>query len=112
MEKTLRMTLYVGLNDKDSKKQEISNETAEQLIYYVLLNNGLDCTLSMNKGVYTHRESGTVTIENSFKIELLCFDKSFCSFIIKIKKVVNYLKTCLNQESIAVVKEYLNSELW
>lgn len=111
MEKTLKMTLYVGLNDKESKKQEISNETAEQLIYYVLLNNGLDYTLSMNKGVYTHRESGTVTIENSFKIELLCFE-SFCSFIIKIRKVVKYLKTCLNQESIAVVKEYLNSELW
>lgn len=111
MEKTLRITLYVGLNDKESKKQEISSETAEQLIYYILLNNDLDCTLSMNKGIYTHRESGTVTIENSFKIELLCFE-SFCSFIIKVKKVVNYLKTCLNQESIAVVKEYLNSELW
>ena len=112
MEKTLKMTLYVGLNDQNTKKQEIDTQVAKQVIYYVLLNNGLDCTLSMNKGVYTHRESGTVTIENSFKIELLCFDKSFCSFIIKIRKVVNYLKTCLNQESIAVVKEYLNTELW
>lgn len=109
--KTLKITLYVGLNDKESKKQEISNETAEQLIYYILLNNGLNCTLSMNKGIYTHRESGTVTIGNSFKIELLCFE-DFCSFSIKVKTIVDYLKTCLNQESVAVVKEYLNSALW
>lgn len=109
--KTLKMTLYVGLNDQDSKKQEISNEIAEQLIYYILLNNCLDCTLSMNKGIYTHREQKTVTIENSFKIELLCFENEQ-TFINKIKNIVSYLKTCLNQESIAVVKEYLNSELW
>lgn len=65
----------------------------------------------MNKGIYTHREQKTVTIENSFKIELLCFENEQ-TFINKIKNIVSYLKTCLNQESIAVVKEYLNSELW
>ena len=111
MEKTLKMTLYVGLNDQNTKKQEIDTQVAKQVIYYVLLNNGLDCTLSLNEGVYTHRESGTVTIVNSFKIELLCF-KDFCSFIIKVRKVAKYLKTCLNQESIAIVKEYLKSDLW
>lgn len=109
--KTLKMTLFVGLNDKDSKIQEIETDVAKELIYYILLKNELDCTLSLNNGIYTHRDSQTVTVENSFKIELLCFENQF-TFIKKVKSISNMLKECLNQESVAVVREYLDCELW
>lgn len=105
------MTLYVGLNDKNTMNQEITTDVAQDLIYYLLLNNELDATISLNNGIYTHKDTMSITVENSFKIEMLCFENEK-TFINKIKNIVSYLKTCLNQESIAVVKEYLNSELW
>ena len=107
---TLKCTLYLGLNDKDSKKQEIETDVCKQVLLYTMLNQRLDGTIIEAQGVYTH-ENDTVTVENSFKIELLCFmdEKEFMG---KIRKIVNYLKAALNQESVAVVREYINSELW
>lgn len=107
---TLKTTLYVGLNDKDTKKQEIESSVCKQVLLYTMLGQHLDGTILDAQGVYTH-DDGTVTVENSFKIELLCFmdEKEFMD---KIKKIVDYLKVALNQESVAVVREYINSELW
>ena len=102
-----RISLYVGLNDKDTKNQLIASEVAKQVINYVLVKNGLDFTLFECKGVYTH-ESGEIVIENSFKIEILCFNPDSQK---PISKVIESLKVMLNQESIVVTSESIKSKL-
>ena len=107
----LKMTLFVGLNDQNTKKQMLKTEVCEQLITYALLKVGFDATISLNKGIYTNRKDFEVDIENSFKIELLCFEDEV-TFTKKVKNVVLYLKDCFNQQSIAVTREYVDSQLW
>lgn len=105
----LKTSLYVGLNDKDTKKQIIIDSVAKEVIIYAIVKQKLDFTLFECNGVYTH-ENGVAVIEKSFKIELLCFDNEK-TFNEKILQVVKDLKIMLNQESIAVSREYIESEL-
>lgn len=105
----LKTSLYVGLNDKDSKQQIIVDSVAKQVIIYAVVKQKLDFTLFECNGVYTH-ENGVSVIEKSFKIELLCFENEK-TFNEKILQVVKDLKIMLNQESIAVSREYIESEL-
>lgn len=105
----LKTALYIGLNDKNTKKQEITTDVAKQVIIYAVVKQHLDFTLFECNGVYTH-ENGVVVIEKSFKIELLCFENEKV-FNEKILQVVKDLKVMLNQESVAVTREYIESEL-
>lgn len=105
----LKTSLYVGLNDKDTKKQIIVDSVAKEVIIYAIVKQKLDFTLFECNGVYTH-ENGVSVIEKSFKIELLCFENEK-TFNEKILQVVKDLKIMLNQESIAVSREYIESEL-
>lgn len=105
----LKTSLYVGLNDKDTKKQIIIDSVAKEVIIYAIVKQKLDFTLFECNGVYTH-ENGVSVIEKSFKIELLCFENEK-TFNEKILQVVKDLKIMLNQESIAVTREYIESEL-
>ena len=105
----LKTSLYVGLNDKDTKKQIIMDDVAKEVIIYAIVKQKLDFTLFECNGVYTH-ENGVAVIEKSFKIELLCFENEK-TFNEKILQVVKDLKIMLNQESIAVTREYIASEL-
>lgn len=100
-----KFTLYVGLNDKDTKKQEISTSEAENLVNYVLLNHVEGATIFQAKGIYKH-ENGMSVVENTLRIELLFTD------VETVKKIVEILKDLLNQESIAVQIETIDSELW
>lgn len=105
----LKTSLYVGLNDKDTKKQIIMDDVAKEVIIYAIVKQKLDFTLFECNGVYTH-ENGVAVIEKSFKIELLCFENEK-AFNEKILQVVKDLKIMLNQESVAVSREYIESEL-
>lgn len=105
----LKTSLYIGLNDKDTKKQIIVDSVAKEVIIYAIVKQKLDFTLFECNGVYTH-ENGVSVIEKSFKIELLCFENEK-TFNEKILQVVKDLKIMLNQESIAVSREYIESEL-
>ena len=105
----LKTSLYVGLNDKDTKKQIIMDNVAKEVIIYAIVKQKLDFTLFECNGVYTH-ENGVAVIEKSFKIELLCFENEN-TFNEKILQVVKDLKIMLNQESVAVSREYIESEL-
>lgn len=93
--------MFVGLNDKDKKHQIISTVDAFQIVCRIVG----DCTITENKGVYTH-EDGHMTIETSFCIQKFDFDGSF-----NLQSVVNDIKRILNQESVAVVTENVNSVL-
>ena len=69
--KMLKFTIIAGLNDKDSKKQEITTEEAYNRIINILYINEIEgATFTDVKGVYIHRD-GTAVFENSIKIELL-----------------------------------------
>lgn len=96
-----RYTLFLGLNDKKSKQQEIDTITAYKLAQRIVG----DCTIQEGRGVYTHRD-GAQVIETTLIIMILDFDGS-----LNISEIVDKLKVTFNQESIAVVSEAVESKL-
>lgn len=92
--------LYIGLNDKDSKVQEITTDKAKEIISETFG----DCTISDALGVYTH-EDGTKVKEKSLRVELLFkADKEVIENVQKIKKL-------LNQETVGFEVQKVNSTL-
>ena len=69
---------------------------------------GVDSTITEGRGIYKH-EDGTVVSETSLIVELL----DFCNALDKgwIKSKINQIKTLLNQESVAVQYQEVDSEL-
>lgn len=100
-----KCTLLVGLFDKDTKRQEVSTETAEQLIADYFARSGRCCTLSRCTGVYRHNDGATVC-EPSIRVEWFLTDEDaqrervvelfdFCPV-----GIIGVLGLHLNQESI------------
>lgn len=100
-----KFILFVGLNDKDTKRQEISTEDALTFAHYMLLNHVDGATVSTAKGIYRH-DNGDIVTENTIRIELLFIDDD------KVKSIVEKLKAKFNQESVAVQIEEVESYLW
>ena len=97
--------LYVGLNDKDTKTQKIDTLSAYNLTNNILLNYVEGATVTQSKGIYKHN-NGNVVIENTLIIELLCTDKT------TVETIAKELKMALNQESIAIQKQTIESYLF
>ena len=93
-------TLSIGLNDKDTKKQEIPTEVAIDMITKELLDAGLSCSISRETGIYAH-EDKTVVIEESLKVIIVSDDP----ITGKIYHLLNNIKKQLNQESIMLEEE-------
>ena len=86
--------LYVGLNDKDKKKQLITTANAKKLIKKTLFKNNVEgYTIYMANGLYKH-DNGQITQEKTIIIELLYINNNILNIIIQ------ELKKILNQESI------------
>lgn len=100
-----KFTLFVGLNDKDSKQQEINTVDAYKIISNMITISFDGGTISEATGIYKHID-GTFTTETTLRIEIL-----FASME-QIRPFVTELKKVLNQETIAIQKEVINSELW
>ena len=100
-----KFTLYLGLNDKDTKTQKISTLEAYKMVNTLLVNMTDGATIFEADGIYKHTD-GTVVIEKTLRIELLFLE------VETVKQIVKILKDLLNQESIAVQIEEINSELW
>ncbi len=96
-----KYTLFIGLNDKDTYQQEITTIDAYKMLNHILP----DCTIQEGKGIYTHR-NGTKTIETTLIVSVFDFESDF-----DLKSTVSKIKETLNQESVAVVTEEVNSEL-
>lgn len=100
-----KITLYIGLNDKDSKVQEVGTLDAYKMVSNVI---EVDSTITEGRGIYKHKD-GTVVSEVSLIVELLDFDNILSKGWVKNK--INQIKTLLNQESIAVQYQEVDSEL-
>lgn len=100
-----KFTLYLGLNDKDTKRQEISTIEAYKVITNILASDFGGGTIFEAKGIYKH-DDGSVVIENTLRIEILFAEEN------RIRELVSNLKKIFNQESVAVQREEIKSDLW
>ena len=90
------INLYVGLNDKDTKRQELSNLEAKAEISAILFKHfPYGFTLQECQGLYKHKD-GTTVCENTIKVILFDYNIGL------VPDVVKDLKLKLNQECIAV----------
>lgn len=98
------VNLYIGLNDKDTKHQELTNLDAKAEISTILFKyfpNGF--TLQECQGMYKH-DDGTVVCENTIKVILFDYNAEL------VLNAVEDLKLKLNQECIAIelINSYIN----
>ena len=100
-----RITLNIGLLDKDSKMQEVNTLDAYKIVYNIMQK---DCTIMQGMGVYTH-EDGTVVYEPSLQVMMLDFNNSISVDWMQDK--IKALKIALNQESIVLQEDDIKSEL-
>ena len=100
LENTKRYTLYIGLKDKDTKKQEIPTDKVKNIVKKVCG----DCSIFEGNGYYTH-DDGTEVTEPTLKVELLFKDNEV---VINFAKL---LKAELNQESIGYSEELIKTTL-
>lgn len=104
-EKIIKYTLYIGLNDKDTKKQEISTEKSLDIIIKALAKQGItDLTKTEGLGIYTH-DDGTKTTEKSFIITMFFVEE------IQISRAIVDIKQLLNQEAVVLEKQKVDSKL-
>ena len=103
-----RYTLYLGLNDKDTKTQKIDTIEAYKVCQNMCADFFGGGTIFSAKGVYKH-DDGSIVIENTLRIEVLEFNNSIRE---QVRDFVGTLKSVFNQESVAVQIEKVNSELW
>lgn len=100
-----KYTLYLGLNDKDSKVQEVATVEAYKIVSNLITAKFDGGTIFEAKGIYKH-ESGEVVTETTLRIELLFAAEK------DVRELVATLKVIFNQESVAVQREVINSDLW
>lgn len=90
-------TLFIGLADKDSKRQLKSTEHYKNLVNVAMSKEFKAYTIELVEWVYTHDDGETVR-ENSFKITVFGSRKSK----IRVQKVAYAVKVLLNQENIVL----------
>lgn len=98
----MEYTVSIGLNDKDSRQQEISTEDAYQLVFDTFP----DCTVKEYKGSFTHAD-GERVIERSFQVVIYA-DSSEKPRIVEACRA---LKIALNQEAIFLSARPVDSEM-
>ena len=86
--------MSIGLNDKDTKKQEISTPVAWDTIIETLQANNIDgATVYEARGIYK------LESENTLRAEIIDFDGNAYKNTIN---AIDSIKTALNQECIAL----------
>ena len=93
-------TLTIGLNDKDTLKQEVTTDKACDLI------NGIvgDCTIKEGATGYYTMNNGQKVKEKSLTVEVFNTSKVFNM------KIAKQIKQVLNQESIILTTEKSSSQ--
>jgi hypothetical protein len=98
-----KITYYIGCNDKDTLKQELSDE------FFISTLDGLfdNYTLSKTQGRFTNKD-GVKTFEKSFVVTLIT-NNNYEIDDVYIQNNCFELKSKLNQESILVTKELIQA---
>lgn len=99
-----KITLYVGLNDKDTKQQKIETVEAFKIVSNLVTVFADGGTIYNATGIYKH-ESGEIVIENTLRVELIEIAET------ALEELVKALKAVLNQESVIVQRETVNTEI-
>ncbi len=100
-----KYTLYLGLNDKDTKVQKINTLEAYKICINILMKYTDGATIYEAQGIYKHN-NGTFTTETTLRIELLFITEK------DVLQIIATLKQVFNQESIALQTESINSQLF
>ena len=101
----LKFTVIAGLNDKETKKQEVTTAEAYNIIIEQLQKNGVEgATFTECRGFFTHHD-GAVVFENSIKTELLFITEK------QARQIAEDIRTALNQESTVLEIINIDSEL-
>ena len=90
-----KVTMFIGLNDQNTKKQEISTIEAYKMVQNVCAEAFGGSTIFSGKGTYTHN-NGSMVYENT----LICI--VYTDDMDGVKKAATIIKTALNQESVAI----------
>ncbi|WP_295249945.1 hypothetical protein [Ruminococcus sp.] len=98
----IKTILTIGLNDKDTERQEITTGEAKNTIAKILLNqyNIFAFTMFECSGVYKMESTGNIVFENSIRVEIATDDELTAA-----DAIIATLKTELNQESIMMERE-------
>lgn len=105
MEKIVKYSLYIGLNDKDTKTQKIDTLEAYKILCNLLKSYNVEgFTVYNAHGFYVH-DDGSFTIENTLKVELMFIDE------LTIDNIIKQLKIIFNQECIIKQVEEVTSTL-
>lgn len=97
-----KITLFVGLNDKDTKNQEITTKNAYKIAQNLLAKYVGAGTISEALGVYTY-EDGTVCTEETIRVEIMDPDEH------AVGEYAAALKRALNQESVLEQREHISA---
>lgn len=97
-----KVTLYIGLNDKDTKRQKIDTVEAFKMVSNLITVFADGGTIYRATGIYRH-DSGEIVIENTLRVELIEIDER------PLTELVKALKAALNQESIIIQREHIES---
>lgn len=97
-----KYTLYIGLNDKDTKTQRIETMEASKIVQNVLTDTTGGGTIYSATGVYRH-DNGTIVIENTLRVELVSVAME------AVRGAIETIKKVLNQESVILQTENVQS---
>lgn len=106
-----KATIFVGLNDKESKLQEVTTLDAAKFIQREIVKEFEGGTISEATGIYRHQDGTGFVVENTLKIEILFFGSSKEEARRAVVPFINRVKDFLNQETVALQLEEIESEL-
>ena len=90
-----KAVVCLGLNDKDSKKQEIATAAARRILSGLLCSRFAGATVTACSGIYTH-DNGEQVNENSFAITL------YFVTLEQVRDFAGELCRVFNQESVTL----------
>lgn len=97
----LKHVFYLGLNDKDSKVQEVNTLDAYKIANNIIKKYYTGATIRESLGMFTHADGVTVT-ERSLEIVIIDADLK------KSMLLINDLKQAFNQESVMFESSTVN----
>lgn len=102
-----KVRFCVGLNDKDSKRQEIGTLDAYKIAGHIFARYVGGATIQEGRGYYTH-DDGTIIFETSLICDVYGEDVNAET----VAAVADALRIAFNQESILIEKTETDAEFF